>query len=78
MRENRREEEIKVMVKGLLERLMVEERTMYLEEHPITVNGYYTRDLPTAPSRTCEFSGFGRGDFRPAILPKARGFVGAF
>ena len=40
-------EEIKAMVKGLLEGLMVEERRMYLENHPTKANGYYTRDLLT-------------------------------
>ncbi len=76
MRENRGEEEIKVMVKGLLERLLVEERTMYLEEHPITVNGYYTPKPTTAPSRTCA-PGSG-GGFLARHPLKAKGFVGAF
>ncbi|MEM3658644.1 MAG: transposase [Candidatus Hadarchaeum sp.] len=37
-------EQIKAMVKELLERLMREERALYLAEHPTKANGYYTRN----------------------------------
>jgi len=40
------ETELKELVWGLLEALM-EERAMYLETHPASANGYYTRDLLT-------------------------------
>ncbi|MBC7217632.1 MAG: hypothetical protein H5U36_08960, partial [Candidatus Caldatribacterium sp.] len=36
-------EELKVMVRNLLENLMREEREIYLGEHPTKANGYYTR-----------------------------------
>ncbi len=42
----RRDERIKLMVKGLLESL-IKERKIYLEDHPTKANGYYTRDLLT-------------------------------
>jgi hypothetical protein len=41
------EAELKELVRGLLEALM-EERAMYLETHPTSANGYYTRDLLTS------------------------------
>jgi len=41
------EAELKELVRGLLEALMREERAMYLETHPTSANGYYTRDLLT-------------------------------
>jgi hypothetical protein len=41
------EAELKELVRGLLEALMREERAMYLETHPTSTNGYYTRDLLT-------------------------------
>ena len=40
-------ERIKELIKNLLEKLMLEERKLYLEEHPTKGNGYYTRDLLT-------------------------------
>ncbi|MCD5409066.1 hypothetical protein LR090_07645 [Candidatus Bipolaricaulota bacterium] len=40
-------QELKGLIKSLLERLMLEEREIYLEEHPTKGNGYYTRDLIT-------------------------------
>jgi len=41
------EEQIKTMVKELLEALMKEEREISLENHPTKANGYYTRNLLT-------------------------------
>jgi hypothetical protein len=40
-------EQVKELVKGLIERMMREERDLYLEEHPTKGNGHYTRDLLT-------------------------------
>ena len=40
-------EQIKDLIKGLLEKLMLEERELYLEQHPTKANGYYPRDLLT-------------------------------
>ena len=37
------EAELKELVRGLLEAVMQEERAMYLETHPTSANGYYTR-----------------------------------
>jgi len=61
---------LKDLIKALLERLMLEERELYLEEHPTKGNGYYTRDLlttfgPLVP-RVRE------GDFHPKLLPYRR------
>lgn len=55
---------LKDLVKGLLERLMLEERKLYLEEYPTRGNGYYTRDPPhpLRPHRRPESPpGAGRG-----------------
>jgi hypothetical protein len=41
------EAELKELVRNLLESPMREERAMYLETHPTSANGYYTRDLLT-------------------------------
>ena len=39
---------IKEAIKNVIEQLALEERSIYLEEHPETKgNGYYTRDLLT-------------------------------
>lgn len=67
-------EEIVGMVKGLLERLMLEERRMYLDSHPTKGNGYYTRDLLTlyGPVRDLRVPRVREGDFRPVILPERR------
>jgi len=78
--ENRREiveklgEEIKIMIKGLLERLMVEEQAMYLENYPTKANGYYSRDLLTlyGPMEDLRVPRVREGDFRPALLPERR------
>ncbi|KUK27328.1 MAG: Transposase mutator type, partial [Acetothermia bacterium 64_32] len=64
------EERIKAMVKGLLERLMVEERAMYLEKNPTKANGYYTGDLLTlvGPVKDLRVPRVREGDFHPKIL----------
>ena len=68
------EERIKVMVKGLLESIMREERAMYLEEHPTKANGYYTRDLLTlvGPVEDLRVPRVREGEFYPKILPYRR------
>ena len=68
-------ERIKDLIKNLLERLMLEERKLYLEEHPTKGNGYYTRDLLTlfGPLEDLKVPWVREGDFHPKLLP-----VGAF
>jgi len=50
---------------------MQEERAMYLETHPTSVNGYYSRDLLTlvGPVGDLKVSRVREGDFHPRILP---------
>ncbi|MEM3658662.1 MAG: transposase [Candidatus Hadarchaeum sp.] len=62
------------MVKGLLERLMQEERALYLEEHPTKANGYSTRDLLTltGPLEDLKVPRVRERDFHPKILPYRR------
>ena len=62
------------MVKDLLETVMCEERTTYLEEHPTKANGYYTRDLLTlvGPLEDLRVPRVQEGDFHPKILPYRR------
>jgi hypothetical protein len=56
------EAELKELVRGLLEALRREERAMYLETHPTSANGYYTRDLLTLVGRwrTSKFPAYGK------------------
>jgi len=65
------EAELKELVRGLLEALMREERAMYLETHPTSANGYYTRDLLTlvGPVEDLRVLRVREGDFHPRILP---------
>lgn len=65
------EEQIKTVVKGLLEVLMKEERDIYLENHSTKANGYYTRDLLTlvGPLEDLKVPRVREGDFHPRILP---------
>ncbi|MBC7318265.1 IS256 family transposase [Candidatus Bipolaricaulota bacterium] len=64
-------EEIKAMVRNLLESLMREEREVYLGEHPTKANGYYTRDLLTLADsiEDLKVPRVREGDFHPRILP---------
>ena len=39
--------ELRDLIKGLMKRLMLEERAIYPEGHLTKANGYYTRDLLT-------------------------------
>jgi hypothetical protein len=63
--------ELKELVRSLLEALMREERAMYLETHPTSANGYYTRDLLTlvGPVEDLKVPRVREGDFHPRILP---------
>ncbi|MEM1684418.1 MAG: transposase, partial [Nanopusillaceae archaeon] len=67
-------EQIKAMVKELLERLMREERALYLAEHPTKANGYYTRNLLTltGPLEDLKVPCVREGEFHPRILPYRR------
>ncbi|NOX44355.1 MAG: IS256 family transposase [Caldiserica bacterium] len=62
---------LKDPIKGLLERLMLEERAIYLEEHPTKANGYYTRDLLTlfGPIEELWVPRVRGGDFHPKLIP---------
>lgn len=67
-------DQLKVLIKGLLEKLMLEERELYLKEHPTKANGYYTRDLLTlfGPLEDLKVPRVRQGDFHPKILPYRR------
>ncbi len=45
------------MTKGILEKLMVEEQKVNLEEHSNKANGYSTRDLLTLPRGCSRLTG---------------------
>jgi len=66
--------ELKSLVKELLERLMLEERELFLEEHPTKANGYYTRDLLTTfgPLKGLKVPRVRQGDFRPRLISYRR------
>ena len=53
---------------------MLEERKLYLEEHPTKGNGYYTRDLLTlfGPLEDLKVPRVREGDFHPKLLPYRR------
>ena len=53
---------------------MLEERKLYLEEHPTKGNGYYTRDLLTlfGPLEDHKVPRVREGDFHPKLLPYRR------
>jgi len=67
-------EQIKDLIKNLLEKLMLEERELYLEQHPTKGNGYYTRDLLTlfGPIEDLKVPRVREGDFHPKLLPCRR------
>ena len=62
------------MIKALLERLMLEEREIYLENHPTKGNGYYTRDLLTlfGPIEDLRVPRVREGGFHPKLIPYRR------
>jgi len=81
MRENTREQilerffgELKELIKALMEKLMLEERELYLEEHPTKGNGYYTRDLLTQYGilEDLKVPRVREGEFHPKLLPYRR------
>ncbi len=53
---------------------MLEERKLYLEEHPTKGNGYYIRDLLTlfGPLEDLKVPRVREGDFHPKLLPYRR------
>ena len=53
---------------------MLEERELYLKEHPTKGNGYYTRDLLTlfGPLEDLKVPRVREGDFHPKLLPYRR------
>ena len=65
------EAELKKLVRNVLEAFMREERAMYLETHPTSANGYYTRDLLTlvGPLGDLKVPYVRENDFHPGILP---------
>jgi len=65
------EAELEELARGLPEALMQEEQAMYLETHPTTANGYYTRDLLTlvGPVADLKVPRVQEDDFHPGILP---------
>lgn len=67
-------EKVKELVKDLVEKLMLEERELYLKEHPTKGNSYYTRDLLTlfGPLEDLRVPRVREGDFHPKILPERR------
>jgi|GEM_PF-2288823 hypothetical protein len=57
-----------------MEKLMLEERELYLESHPTKGNGYYTRDLPTQYGVLSDLRvpRVRQGDFHPKLIPYRR------
>ena len=68
------EAELKELVRGLLEALMREERAMYLETHPTSASGYYTRDLLTLDRwKTSRCPTYGKAISIPGSSPTESG-----
>ncbi len=66
------EQKVKEMVKEFIETLAVEERELYLEEHPETkANGFYTRRLATkyGEIENLKVPSVRDGTFKPRIVP---------
>lgn len=63
--------ELKELIKTLMEKLMLEERELYLAEHPTKGNGYYTRDLLTQYGilEDLKVPRVREGDFHPKLIP---------
>ena len=76
------EAELNELVRDVLERLMREEREIYVEQHLTKANGYYTRDLLTlvGPLEDLKVPRVREGNFHPRILPTElrRGQSGGF
>jgi putative transposase len=67
-------EELKDLIRALMEKLMLEERELYLESHPTKGNGYYTRDLLTQYGVLTDLRvpRVRQGDFHPKLIPYRR------
>lgn len=63
--------ELKELIKTLMEKLMLEERELYLAKHPTKGNGYYTRDLLTQYGilEDLKVPRVREGDFHPKLIP---------
>ena len=68
------QQEVNNLIKNLLEKLMLEERRIYLEEQEDYANGFYTRDLLTKYRKVQDFkvSRVRNGTFRAFLLPERR------
>jgi transposase-like protein len=69
------EQKVKEMVKEFVEALALEERELYLEEHPETkANGFYTRKLATkyGEIENLRVPRVRSGNFKPHIIPERR------
>ncbi len=69
------EQKVKEMVKEFIETLAVEERELFLEEHPETkANGFYTRRLATkyGEIENLKVPRVREGSFKPRIIPERR------
>jgi len=66
------QQEVNNLIKNLLEKLMLEERRIYLEEIEDYANDFYTRDLLTKYGKVQDLKVLRvrNGSFRPAIYPK--------
>ncbi len=67
-------EELKDLIKALMEKLMLEERELYRESHPTKGNGYYTRDLLTQCGVLSDLRvpRVRQGNFHPKLIPCRR------
>jgi putative transposase len=69
------EQKVKEMVKEFVEALALEERELYLEEHPETkANGFYTRKLATkyGEIENLRVPRVRSGNFKPRIIPERK------
>ena len=68
------QQEVNNLIKNLLEKLMLEERRIYLDQQEDYANGFYTRDLLTKYGKVQDLKvrRVRNGSFRPAILPERR------
>jgi len=68
------QQEVNNLFKNLLEKLMLEERRIYLDQQEDYANGFYTRDLLTKYGKVQDLKvpRVRNGSFRPAILPERR------
>jgi transposase-like protein len=71
------QQEVNNLFKNLLEKLMLEERRIYLDQQEDYANGFYTRDLLTKYGKVQDLKvpRVRNGSFRPAILPMLLPFM---